>query len=329
MHLSRDRRTSMTATGRSVALALGMALLVAPCLAGRPTPWNDVPKPVRDTVLANGGKEGPVDRESEVRDGKAVYEAQVRDKDGAVKDLVITEDGKLVETKTDDAADAAAERVARARRVLEGVKFTRPTEITHPFLPLSSLKQDVLEGNEGGKKTRIVRTVRRDLTKTFKIDGRDVPALVMEDRDYEDGKLSEVTLDYFAQDDAGNVYYLGEDVDEYRDGKVVGHDGAWLFGKDTPVPGVLLPATPKVGDKFRSEDVSNEISEKNEVVSISETVKTPAGEYRDCVKVKESLADGTTEYKYYAKGVGVVRETPHDGDELLASHETVAPTPRK
>src|SRR5438445_11685695 len=74
-----------------------------PAFAGKPTKWADLPKPVRDTVLASGGTEGNVDKESETRDGQAVYEAQVKDKDGNVKDLVITQDGKLVETKTDDA----------------------------------------------------------------------------------------------------------------------------------------------------------------------------------------------------------------------------------
>ena len=77
----------------------------------------------------------------------------------------------------------------------------------------------------------------------------------MEDREYAGGKLAEVTLDYFAQADDGTVYYLGEDVDEYKDGKVVGHSGAWLLGKDTQKPGVLMPAHPEIGDKFKSEDV--------------------------------------------------------------------------
>ncbi len=317
-----NHRSIFSGVGIAVALA-AMCAMALPCFAGKAQKWEDLPKPVRDTVLANGGKEGPVDKESEVRDGKAVYEAQVKDKDGNIKDLVITEDGKLVETKTDDAADLAAERVIRGQKLLAGVKFTRPTQITNPYLPLSSLKQDVLEGKEGGKKTRIERTVRLDLHKTFKIGDQEVAALVLEDRDFEDGKLSEVTLDYIAQDDNGTVYYLGEDVDEYRDGKVVGHDGAWLFGKDTQVPGVLMPAAPKVGMKFRAEDVSNDISEKNEVISLSETVETPAGTYKDCLKIKEDLADGTTEYKYYAKGIGAVREVPHDGDELLISHTPV------
>ena len=100
-------------------------------------------------------------------------------------------------------------------------------------------------------------------------------------------------------------------------------EGSWLLGKDTIVPGVIFPAKPKVGVKFRAEDVSDVIGEIDEVVSVNETVTTPAGTYKDCVKVKELLADGKTEYKYYAKGVGVVREVPSDGDELLKSHETL------
>ena len=61
--------------------------------------------------------------------------------------------------------------------------------------------------------------------------------------------------------------------------------------------------------------------EDDEVVSLSEAVTTPAGSYQDCVKIKEKLADGSTEYKYFAKGVGVVREVPSDGNVLLKSHE--------
>ncbi len=307
--------------GILVASALGCALAL-PSFAGKAQKWEEVPKPVQDTILANGGSAGPVDKEPGMKDGKAVYEASVKGKDGTVKDLVIAADGKLIETKTDDAADAAGERADRGKKVLAGVKFSHPRDITNPYWPLASLKQDVLEGTEAGKKTRVERTAKPELHKTFKIGDQDVEALVVEDRAYENGALSEVAVDYYAQDDNGTVYYLGEDVSEYQNGKVINHDGSWLLGKDTQVPGVILPANPKVGDKFRSEDVSTDIGEKDEVVSVTETVTVPAGTFKNCVKVKEDLADGTTEYKYYAKGVGVVREQPSDGDELLTSHQT-------
>ncbi len=128
--------------------------------AGEPQKWDDLPKAVRDTVLANGGTSGMVvDLEPKTLDGKKVYEAEIKAKGGKIIDLVITEDGKLVETKTDPAADAAAERAARGEEVLKGVKFSNPRNITNPYLPLSNTKQDVLEGMEGGAKFRVERTV--------------------------------------------------------------------------------------------------------------------------------------------------------------------------
>jgi hypothetical protein len=204
------------------------------------------------------------------------------------------------------------------------VKFSHPRDISHPYLPLATLQQDILEGTEGGNKVRVERTLMPKKHRTFTIGDQEVDTLVMEDRVFLDGQLEEVALDYFAQDDDGNVYYFGEDVDEYENGKIKNHEGSWLLGKDTPIPGVVLPTHPKVGDKFKLEDVSKDIAEDDEVVSVHETVVVPAGTFRDCIKIKEHLADGTTEYKYYAKGVGAVRETPSDGDELLIAHKTTA-----
>jgi hypothetical protein len=258
--------------------------------------------------------------------GKTLYEAPVKDKDGKVVDLQITEDGKFIEAKTDDAADAAAEKADRAKAILAGVKFSHPREINHPYLPLASLKQDILEGTEGGKKTRVERTLLPKKRRTFTIGDQEVESLVMEDRVFVNGELEEIALDYFAQDDNGTVYYLGEDVDEYENGKIKNHEGAWLLGKDTPIPGVILPAHLKVGLKFKPEDVSKEIMEDDEVISLSETVTVPAGTFHNCVKIKELLGDGSTEYKYYARGIGAVRESPADGDELLISHNKPVPT---
>ena len=303
-------------------LALGVGM-VGTCFAGTPVKWENVPAAVRATILANGGNAGqPVDVENGKKNGQAIYEASVKNKDGNVADLVVTEDGKLAETKHDDAADRAQELADQAKKILAGIKFSHPRDITNPYLPLATLKQDIIEGTEGGKQTRVERTVMPKKHRTFTIGNEEVESLVVEDRAYENGKLAEVALDYFAQDDNGTVYYLGEDVDEYTDGKVTSHEGSWLFGRDTQIPGIIFPAHPKVGAKFKSEDVSKEINEADEIVSVSETVTVPAGTFHDCVKVKESLGDGTIEYKYYAKGVGVVREVPPEGDELLKSHTT-------
>ena len=311
----------------SVAAAL-MVLLVAPgiCFAGHEMKWSDVPEAVRATVLANRGVAGQtVDRENGKIKGKTVYEAAVKDKDGSIADLVITEDGKLAETKHDDTADLAKEQAqaASGEKISAVMKFSHPRDITNPLLPLAYLKQDILEGSEGGMKVRIERTILPNKHKKFEIAGQTIDTLVMEDREIKNGALEEVTLDYFAQDDEGNVYYLGEDVNEYDEkGKVKGHSGAWLFGKDTQHVGVIIPAHPKVGDKFMSEDVNKEIREDDEVVAVGETVSVPAGKFENCVKVKEVLADGEIEFKYYAPGVGVVREVPAGGDVVLKSHKS-------
>lgn len=305
-----------------IVMAVGWALVLN-CFGGQKQKWEQVPEPVRKTILANGGAaDGQVDKESGKIDGKTVYEAVGKDKNGKEVDLVVNEDGKLVMTKDDDAADRAAEQVERGKKMLAALKFSHPLEITNPYLPLATLKEDVLEGKEGSKTVRIERKARPDKHRTFKIGKQTVEALAVEDREVENGELVEVAIDYFAQADDGTVCYLGEEVDEYKNGKISGHSGSWMLGKDTKTPGVILPGNPKVGDKFKSEDVSKEIHEDDEVVSVSETVTTPAGAYQNCVKVKETLADGDVEYKYYAKGVGVVRESPAEGDVLLKSHET-------
>ena len=196
-------------------------------------------------------------------------------------------------------------------------KFSHPREITNPYLPLASLKQDILK-NES---ERVERTAKPEIHKTFQVGRQTVEALTVEDREFNaGGELIEATRDYFAQDDDGNVYYMGEDVDEYSHGKISGHSGAWLFGKDTQRLGLLMPAHPKIGDKFKSEDVPPITWEADEVVSLSETVTVPAGIFSNCLKIKENASDGDTEYKLYAPNVGCVEEIEGTTPLPLQSH---------
>jgi hypothetical protein len=316
----------MSKSASREAVVFGLScFVVLTCFAGTPQKWNDLPKSVQKTILANGGsKDTSVDKEGQEIDGNALFEAQVKDKDGGILDLQITADGKLIDVKTDDSTDATKERVERGKKLLSGAKFSRPREITNPYLPLASLKQDVLEGKVGSDRIRIERRAKPDIRKIYIINNQPIESLCVEDREYVNGAPVEVALDYFVQDDNGMVFYLGEDVDEYRGGKIVGHSGTWHFGRDTQSPGDLFPAQPKIGERFMSEDVSKEIHESDEIVSVTETVVTPAGTYFNCVKVKEVLADGEIEYKYYAKGIGAVLEVPDGGDVVLISHAGTA-----
>lgn len=197
--------------------------------------------------------------------------------------------------------------------------FTTPTNITNAYLPLSSLNRDSLSGTEGGVASRVTRT-RTGATKAFTFNGQQVLTIVVVDSAFANGVLVEVAKDYFAQSDAGDVYYFGEDVDNYVGGQIANHDGAWLFGVNTNKVGLFLSAVPSVGQKFQSEDVPGITTENDEVISVSETVTVPSGTYTNCVRVKEILSDGAVEYKLYAAGVGIVREIPEDGVLELQSH---------
>jgi uncharacterized membrane protein YkoI len=275
---------------------------------------------------APGGtiKEGELEQEN----GKLIWSFDIATP--GTKDITEVQvdamSGEIVDVSKETVADQEKEthedsaKAKQAGKALANVKFSHPRQITNPYLPLASLQQDILEGKEGGKQVRIERTLKPELRKTFKVSGQTVEALVVEDREFENGKLAEIALDYFAQADDGTVYYLGEAVDVYKSDKVVGHSGAWLYGVQTKVPGVIMPADPKVGDTFRPEDVPSITTEDDEVLALTETVTVPAGTYENCLKVKEVLSDGGIEYKHYAKGVGCFREASEGSELLLKSH---------
>jgi len=208
----------------------------------------------------------------------------------------------------------AAQAVARDQ---SKVHFTHPRDIDNRYDPLTRYDRCVLRGTEDGAHVRIVRTLL-DRSKTFRINGDNVRAAVIADREFEDGELAERTLDYFAQDDRGTVWYLGEDVNTYENGKVVGHGGAWLYGKDTNKMGVEMPAHPRVGTRWRHERVPGITHESDRAVAILDKVTVRGKTYHDVLKVREhTRPDDEVEFKLYAPGVGNIQERPPDGRNRL------------
>lgn len=162
--------------------------------------------------------------------------------------------------------------------------------------------QLVLEGGD----TKLQITVL-DETKT--VDG--VVTRVVEEKEWKDGKLYEIARNYFALcEQTKDVFYFGEDVDFYENGKVVKHDGSWLAGMNGNKPGLMMPGTPKVKMKYYQELAPGVAMDRAEIVSLKETCKTPAGTFASCMKVKEGSAIDllAKEYKYYAPGIGLVRD---------------------
>jgi hypothetical protein len=209
--------------------------------------------------------------------------------------------------------------------------------ITNPLFPLSLLGPKVFVGEDTDPDTDETveeRLESRVLPETTVVAG--VTVLILEEKAYVDGELVEVALDYFAQHTDGDVYYFGERVDNYEDGVVANHDGEWLAGEDGNQPGVIMAATPQVGTTYDQETAPGVAEDKATVLSLSETVTTPAGTYTNCLKTRDftPLEPGVEEFKFHCPGVGLVREEFEDGFiELVsvgpppAAPTPVAPTP--
>lgn len=138
-----------------------------------------------------------------------------------------------------------------------------------------------------------------------------VTTRVVEEREWKDGKLKEVSRNYFAIcEQTKDVFYFGEDVDNYKDGKVDNHNGSWLAGVNDNKPGLMMPGTPKPKMKYYQELAPGVAMDRAEIVGMDETCTTPAGTFKRCMKVKEgsSLEVFAKEYKYHAPGIGLVRE---------------------
>lgn len=147
------------------------------------------------------------------------------------------------------------------------------------------------------------------LDETKEING--IITRVVEERELQNGKLSEVSRNYLAMDPkTGDVFYFGEDVDIYEKGKIIDHAGTWKAFEKGNKPGLIMPGNPAVGMKYYQELAPGIAMDRAEVVGISETVKTPAGEFRNCLKVRESskIESTANEYKTYAPGIGLVQK---------------------
>jgi hypothetical protein len=174
------------------------------------------------------------------------------------------------------------------------------------FILQPGYKQIFIEGN--------ITDTLTVLKETKIIDGVEVG--IIEDREEKNGQPIEVTKDYFAFDSVTkNVYYFGEDVDYYKDGKVTGHGGTWISGVNGARFGLFVPGKIKVGDKFYQEKAPEVTMDRVEIKQIGLKIQTPAGTFENCIKVEETtpLEPEVKDYKWYAPGVGMIK----DGDMPL------------
>ena len=128
------------------------------------------------------------------------------------------------------------------------------------------------------------------------------------------GVLTEDTLDWFAQDSAGNVWYFGENTHELADGLISTIDGTFMGGVDSAQPGIVMEAHPAVGDFYRQEFDLGNAEDFAEVVGLTASVTVPFGSFSNCLDTRETtpLEPDLHEHKFFAAGVGNVLETDED-----------------
>jgi hypothetical protein len=182
--------------------------------------------------------------------------------------------------------------------------------VDNPYFPLTPGTTRVYEGETEDGLERIEVVVTHDTREILHIS-----CIVVRDTVSLDGELVEDTFDWYAQDNDGNVWYMGEDSKEYEDGEVVSTAGSWEAGVDGAQPGIIMQANPQVGAAYRQEYYAGEAEDMAEVLSLTETASVPYGSFDALLMTKEwtPLEPGVAEQKYYAAGTGLVLEVMVEG----------------
>jgi len=186
---------------------------------------------------------------------------------------------------------------------IDPAEFT--TEIDNPYWPMTPGARWVYsETDSEGAQQRVVVTV----TERTKRIANGVEARVVRDVVTEDGAFVEVTDDWYAQDSAGNVWYMGEDTTEYENGKPVSTAGSFEAGVDGAQPGIIMPADPQEGLTYRQEYYAGEAEDVGEIVALDEQAEVPYGHFESALMTKDTnpLEPKVLEFKFYARDVGPV-----------------------
>jgi hypothetical protein len=203
-------------------------------------------------------------------------------------------------------------RVQAQTPALDKSNFHDPLKIDNKYYSLKQGTVMIYNGtDEEGKSMRDTTTVTND---TKEIQG--IPTRVVNDKVFVEGKLVETTGDWYAQDDKGNVWYLGEDTTDFTNKKNP-HEGSWESGVKGAKGGILMLAEPKVGITYNQEFAKGVAEDKATVLSLNESVSVPYGSFSNVIKTKEfsALEPDVVENKYYAANVGDIKEKTLKGSK--------------
>ena len=187
-------------------------------------------------------------------------------------------------------------------------------EVANPYFPLPPGTTFHYTGETDG----IPSTDDMEVTKQKKVI-LGVSCTVVHDRVYTNGVVSEDTLDWYAQDTSGNVWYFGEDTKELdSNGNVISTEGSWQAGVNGAQQGVIMEAHPKVGDRYQQEFAAGVAQDMAQVLGLNKSTCVMYGCFDDLLLTKEwsPLEKGVTEHKYYAPNVGnILVDVVKGGDE--------------
>lgn len=199
--------------------------------------------------------------------------------------------------------------------LIDPENFSNP--LANDYYPLEPGVTTVFEGD--GERVEV--TVTAD---TKAIMG--VTTHTITDQVTVDGELQEDTVDWYAADNSGNVWYFGEETAEYENGQITSTEGSWEAGVDGALPGIIMLAEPRVGDSYRQEFYAGQAEDVAKVYAADESITVPKDTY-DLVLVTEDwslLTPNVHERKWYAPGIGVVfEETVQGGSGTLSLIDVV------
>jgi hypothetical protein len=176
--------------------------------------------------------------------------------------------------------------------------------VDNRYLPWQPGTRFVYVGEEDGEPERDITVVTHQKKTILGVD-----VVVVLDRVYQSGSLTEQTLDWYAQDKKGNVWYFGEDSKEFEDGEVVSTAGSWEAGKNGAKPGIIMPAHPHVGQAMQQEFAPGVAEDMARVLHLGVKVSVPYGSFNHCIETEEftPLEPGVREVKFYCPGIGFVQ----------------------
>jgi hypothetical protein len=220
-------------------------------------------------------------------------------------------------------SDAAALPRGSEAVHLDPADFT--VDITNTYWPMQPGDHWISSETDGkGDLLRVEVTVQDS---TYVV-ANGIEARVVHDLVTREGAVVEDTLDWYAQDADGNVWYLGEQTAEYQNGQVVSTEGSWEAGVGGAQPGIAVPADPRPGLTYRQEYLAGEAEDQGAVLSTTEQVGVPTGTYTGAMLTRDTTAlePDLVELKFYAPGIGPVLTLESSGgagrEELVETNRT-------